>query len=109
MSQAIDGADKEERLEGGKEELKTEELSELQSEQQKALAERSAEEEAYREELLLDEIGFFAEIWEECGRYFEDDPRDTTAMTRALKLMKTAVRSHFQRVKRIFLKSGPSS
>ncbi|KAF7248158.1 Ubiquitin-conjugating enzyme E2 K [Varanus komodoensis] len=81
------------------EELMTEELAELQSEQQKALAEEdSTEEEEDREEVSSDVIQSIWKKWNECQGFFEKHHPNTTVMNRVLNLKNDNMVSHFWRV-----------
>ncbi|KAM6467107.1 uncharacterized protein PHA67_012646 [Liasis olivaceus] len=82
-----------------KEELTTEELAELQSEQQKALGqEHSTEEEEDREEVSSEVIQSIMAKWNECQDFLEKHHPNRTVTTRALNMMDDNVFSHFRRV-----------
>ncbi|KAM6468469.1 uncharacterized protein PHA67_007400 [Liasis olivaceus] len=99
MGLDVDGTDIEELVEDHKEELTTEELAELQSEQQKALVEEhSTEEEEDREEVSSDVIKSIMEKWNEYQDFFEKHHPNITVMNRVLNLMNDNVVSHFWRV-----------
>ncbi|XP_040286123.1 tigger transposable element-derived protein 1-like [Bufo bufo] len=99
MGLDVDGADVEELVKEHREELTTEELSELHSEQQKALLEEhSTEEEEEREEVSSDAIKSIMQKWNECHDFFEKHHPNITVVNRVLNLMNDNVVSHFRRV-----------
>ncbi|XP_044137796.1 tigger transposable element-derived protein 1-like [Bufo gargarizans] len=99
MGLDVDGADVEELVEEHREELTTEELSELHGEQQRALLEEhSTEEEEEREEVSSDAIKSIMQKWNECHDFFEKHHPNITVVNRVLNLMNDNVVSHFQRV-----------
>ncbi|KAF7235332.1 Tigger transposable element-derived protein 1 [Varanus komodoensis] len=99
MGLDVSGAEIEGLVEDQKEELTTEELAELQSEQQKALVEKhSTEEEEGREEVSSDVIQSIMGKWNECQDFFEKHHPNITVTNRVLNLMNDNVVSPFRRV-----------
>ncbi|KAF7248765.1 Myocardin-related transcription factor B [Varanus komodoensis] len=80
------------------EELTTEELAELQSEQQKVLAEEDSTEEEDREEVSRDVVQSVMKKWNECQDFFEKHHPNITVTNRVLTLMNDNVVSHLRRV-----------
>ncbi|XP_044302391.1 tigger transposable element-derived protein 1-like [Varanus komodoensis] len=98
MGLDVNGADIEELIKDHKEELTAEELAELQSEQQKALAEEHSTEEEEGREVSSDVIQSIMKKWNECQDFFEKHHPNITVTNTVLNLMNDNVVSHFWRV-----------
>ncbi|XP_051783790.1 tigger transposable element-derived protein 1-like [Erpetoichthys calabaricus] len=99
MGLEVDNEDIEELVLDHKEELTTEELTELQQEQHKLLTEdQSSGEEEERAVLKSDAIKAVMEKWNECQDFFEKNHPDKAVANRVINMMNDNVVSHFRKI-----------